>query len=237
MVCAALRLTMPLLVVGALLLSACSSVPKFAAPAVPAPTAPVPAVPQVPGAPALPAVPALPGAPPLPALPQVPGVPPLPAVPGAAQLSQAAAAVPPQAQVPRVLDLSITASTDLNADTRGRAAPVVMRIYQLRSVPAFLAADFFTLFDREQAALGPDLLAREEIQLRPGDTQRLSRDVAAGTRAVGVIVAYRDLERSNWRAVLLLPDPDVALLRIPGRAVEVPLRVRLGARAVALDKP
>ena len=90
---------------------------------------------------------------------------------------------------------------------------------------------------REQAALGPDLLAREEIQLRPGDTQRLSRDVAAGTRAVGVIVAYRDLERSNWRAVLLLPDPDVALLRIPGRAVEVPLRVRLGARAVALDKP
>ena len=132
MVCAALRLTMPWLVVGALMLSACSSVPKLTAPT-------VPPAPQVPGAPALPGVPALPGAPQLPAVPQVPGA------PTAAQLSQLAAA---QAAQVRMLDLSVVASADLNADGRNRAAPVVMRVYQLRSTTAFLAADFFTLFDR-----------------------------------------------------------------------------------------
>lgn len=243
MVCAALRLTMPWLVVGALLLSACSSVPKLTAPTVPpAPQVPgvappavplpgavqAPAVPPLPGAPALPGVPALPGAPQLPAVPQVPGA------PTAAQLSQLAAA---QAAQVRMLDLSVVASADLNADGRNRAAPVVMRVYQLRSTTAFLAADFFSLFDREQAALGPELLAREELQLRPSDTQRLSREAAPGARAIGVIVAYRDLERSNWRAVVPLPDPDPAVLRIPGKAAEVPLRIRLGARAVVLEKP
>jgi len=34
-----------------------------------------------------------------------------------------------------------------------------------------------------------------------------------------------------------LPDPDPAVLRIPGKAAEVPLRIRLGARAVVLEKP
>lgn len=100
------------------------------------------------------------------------------------------------------LDLTLTASDQLNPDLNGRPSPVVVRLFELRHPVAFENADFFSLYDRARETLAPDLITSEELELRPGETVTLRLDIAGGGRYVGVLAAYRDLPRAQWRYTL-----------------------------------
>ncbi|HEY5307209.1 MAG TPA: type VI secretion system lipoprotein TssJ, partial [Casimicrobiaceae bacterium] len=87
------------------------------------------------------------------------------------------------------------------------ASPLSLRLFELKSEAAFQTADFFALYDRDQATLGGDMLARDEVIIRPGETQTITRKANADTRLLGVIAAFRDLEHSVWRTSVAVPPP------------------------------
>ncbi len=113
------------------------------------------------------------------------------------------------------------ASVDVNPDGRNRASPILVRVYALKSTGAFDSADFFSLFEKDQATLGGELVQREELLLRPGDSKPLQMTLAADVKAIAVVGAYRDLERARWRAVYAVE---------PGKPLN--LTVIFGARQV-----
>ncbi len=162
----------------------------------------------------------------LPGMPAIPGAPGLPAVPvlGAAP-----------APLPRTLEITIQADSLLNQDARNRNAPLMVRIYTLKAPLGFQSADFFSLFERDQTLLAADLLSRDELQLQPGETRRLVIEVRPEARVVGVMGAFRDLDRANWRAVYSLPDTSDPAIRLLARPVKLPVRVGLGAREVRVS--
>ena len=127
---------------------------------------------------------------------------------------------------PPAVAFAVEASPTANPDASGRASPVVVRLYELKSPVAFETADFFSLFDRESQTLGADLVSRDEYQLKPGEQVLLARALRPGTRYVAVAVAYRDLERARWRAVQTLPGsaPNGIGVRVDTRNVTVTLR-------------
>lgn len=67
-----------------------------------------------------------------------------------------------------------------------------------------MAIHFYSLFDKEAAVLGGDLVTREEMTLRPGQVLHLQRTQEPAASYLGILVAYRALERSHWRAGLML---------------------------------
>jgi type VI secretion system protein VasD len=101
---------------------------------------------------------------------------------------------------PTVLQIDADAATNANPDSHGRASPVVVRLLELKSLAAFQNADFFSLFERDKETLSNDLVAKDEIVLRPGDRRELKRELNGDTRFIGVVAAYRDIEHSRWRA-------------------------------------
>jgi type VI secretion system protein VasD len=115
--------------------------------------------------------------------------------------SAAIAPVQPALRVPAT-SIAIEAAPDANPDPRGRPSPVVLRIYELDAISSFNSADFVGLFEREQATLGTSLLARQELQLTPGQSSQSQMTLKPGTRFIAVAAAFRDLERANWRATL-----------------------------------
>jgi type VI secretion system protein VasD len=119
--------------------------------------------------------------------------------PEAAQPAQAAPA-PAAVVAPSTVELSFFVSTDVNPDASGRASPVIVRIYELRSVAAFNATDFFSLFDKEKDVLGGELLVRDELPLMPGGTPQAIKNLRSETRYLGIVAAFRDIERARWRA-------------------------------------
>lgn len=112
---------------------------------------------------------------------------------------------PPPPPPPTVAALTMTAAADTNPDTGGNAAPVTVRIYQLASTAAFEQADFFQLYNNDQAVLGADLLGRDEVTITPGGSQQLVKDLKPGATAIGVVAAFRDIQHANWRATATPP--------------------------------
>jgi type VI secretion system protein VasD len=126
---------------------------------------------------------------------------------------------------PPLLRGAIKVDKRANPDANGRPSPVVVRVYELKTLTAFNNADFFALFEKETEALGGDLVGREEFQLDPGETRPYQRQLQPDTKFIGVAAAFRDLEHARWRQAAPVPAK---------RTVNITLGLEVGAVTVAL---
>lgn len=117
---------------------------------------------------------------------------------------------------------SIQAAGDVNPSTSRRPSPIVVRVYELKSVAAFDKSDFMSLYQRDQAELAADLVGKEEFVLAPGETKTFAKKLSPDTRFIGVVAAFRDVERSRWRSTVPIE---------PGKKHTVTIR----ASALAVD--
>jgi len=120
--------------------------------------------------------------------------------------------------------LSVAAGTDVNPDARNRPSPITVRVYALKSAATFEAADFFSLFEKDAAVLGADVVSREELLMRPGDSKPLEMKLPPEAKALAVFAAYRDLDRARWRAVRVIEV---------GKAVN--LQIKVAARQISIE--
>jgi type VI secretion system protein VasD len=123
---------------------------------------------------------------------------------------------------PAKVNGTIQAAANLNPSVSDRPSPLRMRVYELKSAAAFNQADFMSLYQSDQAALGPDLTGREEFVLQPGEARPWVKTLGPETRFIGIVALYRDLEKAVWRTVLPVQ---------PGREYKVNIR----ADALALS--
>lgn len=100
--------------------------------------------------------------------------------------------------------LDIHASAKLNPGATGQAAPVRVRIFELKNSAAFSRADYFALADRASQTLSGDLVDQDEVLIRPGESRSVIRPLNPATRHIGLVVGYREIDRAQWRAVLNL---------------------------------
>ena len=100
---------------------------------------------------------------------------------------------------------ALFAATDVNPDIEGHPAPIVVRVYELKEAGAFNGADYFRLIDKEQEALGPTLVSREEYELQPGESRTWELKIPPEAHFLGAAAGFRDLPNSRWKA--LSPAP------------------------------
>jgi len=127
---------------------------------------------------------------------------------------------------PPLLRGAITVDSNVNPDRAGRPSPIVVRIYELKSVAAFNGADFFALFDNEQATLSSELVGREEFQLQPAETRQYRRQLQPDTKFIGIVGAFRDLEQARWRQAVPVPSKRSPTITIGLQARAVTLTVK-----------
>lgn len=102
--------------------------------------------------------------------------------------------------------IEVIAERSLNPDVNGIPKPVLLRLYELRATAAFERAGFLDLQDKDEAQLGGDFVRRDEFLITPGERRVLERKGNPDVRAFGLFAAYRDLERSTWRAAIDSPN-------------------------------
>ena len=156
-----------------------------------------------------PAGPLAPHQPPAPALPagrlaRSPLAPPPPAGRPTRRLVQALlalgllsglAACAPAPPPPTVVNLTLIATSDVNATPGGQGAPLVVRVYQLSSDAAFSGAEFFQLFNQDAATLKSDMVKKDEYILAPGQTRTATLNPNATVTEIGIFAAYRGFRR------------------------------------------
>lgn len=125
---------------------------------------------------------------------------------------------------PPLLKADVKVGNDSNPDRNGRASPVVVRVFELKSLAAFNSADFFSLYDKESETLGADLNGKEEFRLRPGETVSLNHPLKPDTKFVAALAAFRDLDKSRWRSAIEVPPKKKKVelvIAIQGKTVSV----------------
>ncbi len=127
---------------------------------------------------------------------------------------------------PPLLQGSIKAAPTTNPDLRGRPSPIVVRVYELKSLGAFNSADFFSLFEKESETLAGEMVGREEYDLQPAETRPYRRQLQPDTKFIGVVAAFRDLENSRWRQAAPVPAKKEVTLTVGIEAQTVTVAVK-----------
>lgn len=102
---------------------------------------------------------------------------------------------------PAIVDLTIRAGSNINPNAAGTPVGVAVRVYSLMNRGRFSSADAYALMERESATLGDESAGMEEAVVRPGETRTLSLTPKMGVRYIGVAVLFREIDRSQWRAI------------------------------------
>ncbi|QSB01001.1 type VI secretion system lipoprotein TssJ [Methylomonas sp. EFPC1] len=142
-----------------------------------------------------------------------------------ASLLAACAEVPeqPAPPPPTVVELTLNSTASINPDADGKASPLVLRIYELREQSGFNGADFFAIFDKEQATLAADLVRKQELVIKPGENKSLRIEPAADTRVLGFFAAFRKLDNAGWRTLTELKahQNNAVLLKLDANSLTV----------------
>ncbi len=100
----------------------------------------------------------------------------------------------------------------LNPNIYNQASPVVIIIYQLKSPAVFQQANFFALYNNPTATLANDLLDKRDIEIRPQQQQSIHITLSPVTNYIGVLAAFRDPDKAQWRQVVAVtPGKNIAV--------------------------
>jgi type VI secretion system protein VasD len=114
-------------------------------------------------------------------------------------LLSACAGGPPEREA---LDMQVNATADVNPDMQGRPSPVILHIMELNSTEQFNRLDYMSLTQPSGAALGAELLGKNQMVLQPGETKALPMELNPMTTAIGLVAGYRDIDNAAWRKVI-----------------------------------
>ena len=122
-----------------------------------------------------------------------------------------------------VVMLTVIAMDDVNPNFADVPSPIVVVFYELAEPQAFESAEFNQLFYDDGSTLGTDVKARLELRVEPGEIITTSRVLDPGTRHLGFVAGYREIEGAKWRILA-----DVAPASTGSRTLVV------GARSLSL---
>lgn len=105
------------------------------------------------------------------------------------------------APIDRKITLRLHAGDLLNTDPEGRSLSVVVKLYRLKGLDAFLAAPFDAFKDgvSEKQAFGGDLLDVREMVLTPGQRHEVIETLPLTAPYIAVVAQFRAPAEGRWR--------------------------------------
>lgn len=97
------------------------------------------------------------------------------------------------------VDMHINATADVNPDMQGRPSPIILHILELNSTEQFNRLDYMSLTQPSGAAMGAELLGKNQVILQPGETKALPMELNPLTTAIGLVAGFRDIDNAAWR--------------------------------------
>lgn len=120
------------------------------------------------------------------------------------------------------LNLSLSASSDLNPDTLSRPSPVQVRVFMTDAQSEIGNKGFEDMFDYAGTQTGPRPLST--VTLRPGQSTMLTLTTNKTQTLLVIAAAFRDPYQSLWKATARITPADI-----------VPISAHIGASTVTIN--
>lgn len=115
---------------------------------------------------------------------------------------------------PPKVEATLEASAGLNPNAYGKPSPLVIRLYELTDLTEFNAAEFYTLYDNDKDLLANAMKGRNEMMVLPGQKKQFKREFDMQVRYLGIMAAYRELEKAVWRSSVETPVDETTRVKI-----------------------
>ena len=105
----------------------------------------------------------------------------------------------------RTLNITVTAAANVNPGPGGKASPLPVQIYVLRSTGAFQSQDYFGV---KGGGVSGDQVDSRSFSIRPGETRQLTVNTGTDGTYIGVAAGFRDIDSADWRATVAIGASD-----------------------------
>lgn len=130
----------------------------------------------------------------------------------------AGCASPPPPPPPTVVNITLTTTADVNAAPGKPGEPIEIRTYQLAAPTNFNGAEFFALYNKDEATLGTDLVKRDKVTLPPAQSKSSSLSPTDQVKAIGFLAGYRDFAHVTWRGTADVPAHQTTTITVTAGA-------------------
>lgn len=150
---------------------------------------------------------------------------------GALVLAGCSSLLPPPKQT--IIGVRILSDNTINPSPAGQPAPVVVRLYALKSNVPFLQSDFATMFTGDEGHLGSSLAFRKEVLVPPDANIPIKAEVTPEAEYVAAMACFRESDQAQWRVIEPLEPSKVndLQLAIAGTALNFKV-VIVGSRPI-----
>jgi type VI secretion system protein VasD len=111
----------------------------------------------------------------------------------------------------------IITSDYINPDDYGESRPLNITLFYLTDSSEFLKADYYDLFQAEKNPLAGTLISKSNVLVLPNDHKIHTEEVSKQVGAIGVAYQFRQLEESQWLA--LIPTPETCFFGINCKSI------------------
>lgn len=115
---------------------------------------------------------------------------------------------------PTVVNLEIIPAPTANPDVNGNGSPLMLRSYELTVPSNFESADFFAIFNNDQAVLAEQLVRKHQVLLQPGVNKNMTFTLDDNVASLGFFAALRQIDNASWRASVKIKPHQTQFVKI-----------------------
>ena len=112
--------------------------------------------------------------------------------------------------------MNLRAASNVNPGPSGRAAPVSVRLYTMRSLGGFTTADYFAV---RGGSFGGQVIDSRSVSLRPGASRTVTMNAGVDGAYLGVAAGFRAIDEARWRATTGLGGKDAISVSVSRASV------------------
>jgi len=110
---------------------------------------------------------------------------------------------------PIEVKLLLKASDNINPSQVSKSNPVVVSLYQLKSIEAFKSSQVLDLYEKDISILADDLVNKQVIgSVLPKGKRAITLAIAPGTKYIAVFVQFSNYSQAKAKAWLKLKEID-----------------------------
>ena len=101
------------------------------------------------------------------------------------------------------LEITFEVDADINPDELGKASPMYIRMYELKSKKMMKKSDFIEIYERDKEVLGADMLAVHKLKyFKPGESRIEHFVLSPKTHYVALYGEFLEFKNSEYKLII-----------------------------------
>jgi type VI secretion system protein VasD len=108
------------------------------------------------------------------------------------------------------LKLRFVVDKSVNPDDSKVSSPLIVRMYELKSIKAFENANFIDLYERDSEVLGKTMITEQSLKpIQPSEDRTARFVLSKGTKFVGLYAEFLQYEDAKYKVIIPVAETNV----------------------------